>query len=251
MHDWHDQQLASQQKSYSGLNTAGRILLDHEEDLVSFAHDYETIVSQDQYRNHRSTRNLETSEAPTPLEQAPGCITSPIETGPDAFTQEVHDLGEPGGLLADQICTCAACLDRSSKLHRACIEWQDEHPESRLWTFGCRVTGCQWTTKYAYLVYVCCHESERDHYGKPGDYRCREANCKFITKRFGDLKRHCSSKHCIKPRNLKCPVLGCSYHKDGFARKDKLDSHYQKVHGGKSQPGKPNQAIKPKVGDSV
>ena len=236
-HDWHDQQLASQQKSYSGLNTAGRILLDHEEDLVSSAHDYETIVSQDLYQNHCSTRNLETSEAPTPLEQAPGCITSPIETGPDAFTQEVHDLG---GLLADQICTCASCLDRSSKLHRACIEWQDEHPESRLWTFGCRVTGCQWTTKdnpytvHGNVLKVWYHETSSSHYGKPGDYRCREANCKFVTKRFGDLKRHCSSKHCIKPRNLKCPVLWCKYHQDGFARKDKLDSHIQKVHGGNS-----------------
>ena len=249
MHDWHDQQLASQQKSYSGLNTAGRILLDHEEDLVSSAHDYKPLVSQDLYRNHCSTRNLETSEAPTPVKQAPGCITPPIETGPDAFTQDVHDLG---GVLADQICTCAVCLDRT------CIKSQHGHPESRLWTFGCRVTGCQWTTKddpdtgvFNKVYLVLCHERSSSHYGKPGDYRCREANCKYITKRLRDLKRHYSSKHCIKPRTLKCPVLSCRYHQDGFARKDKLDSHYQKVHGGKSQPGKPNQAIKPKVGDNA
>ena len=254
MHEWHDQQLASRHKFYNadelqGYNTTQLSLLGHE-DLNSFAHEYEPIASKDQYRHHGSTRNLETPEAgfdPAPPEQAPSSIAFPFGTGSDAFTQEVHDLG---GLLADHVCTCAGCLDYNFKLQRACIEWQDKHPESRLWTFGCRFTGCQWTTTKG-VFQVWAHETQRSHYGKPGDYRCREANCKFITKRFGDLKRHCSSKHCIKPRNLKCPVLSCRYHQDGFARKDKLDSHYQKVHGGKSQPGKPNQAIKPKVGDNA
>lgn len=258
MHDWHDQQLASQQKSYSGLNTAGRIRLDHEEDLVSSAHDYKPLVSQDLYRDHGTASRLETSgpgSDPAPPEQAPDSIVTPIETGPDTFTQEVHDLG---GLLADQICTCAACLECSYWLFPVYMKWHDEHPESRPWTFGCRIAGCLWTTKdspdripIANVEKLRLHELERDHYGKPGDYKCPEANCKFITKRFGDLKRHCSSKHCIKPKKLNCPVLSCKYHQDGFTRKDKLNSHYQKVHEGKSQPGKPNQAIKPKVGDNA
>lgn len=257
MHDWHDQQLASQQKSYSGLNTAGRILLDHEEDLVSSAHNHKPLVSQDLYRDHGTASRLETSgpgSDPAPPEQAPDSIVTPIETGPDTFTQEVHDLG---GLLADQICNCAVCLEWSSWPYSVYMKWHDEHPESRSWIFGCRVAGCLWTTndsfykRDSYVLKLRYHETSSSHYGKPGDYRCREANCKFITKRFRDLKRHCSSKHCIKPRILKCPVLSCKYHQDGFSRKDKLNSHYQKVHGGKSQPGKPNQAIKPKVGDNA
>ena len=257
-HEWHHQQLASRHNSYKadesqGYNTAQLSLLGHEEDLNSLAHEYEPIASQDQYRHHGSTSNLETSEAgfdPATPEQAPSSIVSPIETGPDAFTQKVHDLGV---LFPDQICTCVPCLAENNLTISFCKKWSDEHPELRSSTFGCRVAGCQWTTKsasaFGTLFIPSAHEIKKSHYGKPGSWRCVEANCKFITKRFGDLKRHCSSKHCIKPKKLKCPVLSCRYHQDGFARKDKLDSHYQKAHGGKSQPGKPNQAIKPKIGE--
>ena len=258
MHEWHHQQLASRHNCYNadesqGYSTAQLSLLGHEEDLNSLAHEYEPIASQDQYGHLVSTRNLETSEAgfdhATP-EQAPSSIVSPIETGPDAFTQKVQDLGF---VFPDQICTCVTCLEENS-FHNAYLKLYDEHPEWISWYFGCRVTGCQWIVKndgkaYNDLFTVWCHEREKSHYGKLGSWRCVEANCKFITKRFGDLKRHCSSKHCIKPKKLKCPVLSCRYHQDGFARKVKLDSHYQKAHGGKSQPGKPNQAIKPKIGE--
>ena len=252
-HEWQDQQLVSRHTDNAdesqGYNTAALSLSDHEEDLIPFAHNYEPIASQDQYRHHGSSSNLEPSEAgfdPAPSEQA---------TRPDTFTQKVHSLKT---FLPDQICTCAVCLDVSYTKDRPKfdkIQWIDEHPQLKSWTFGCRVAGCQWTTKdsprkifyNAYDAFL--HDVDRSHYGKQGNWRCREANCKFITKRWNDFKRHTSSKHCIKPKKLKCPDLSCKYHQDGFARKDKLDSHYQKVHGGKSQPGKPNQAIKPKIGD--
>ena len=132
----------------------------------------------------------------------------------------------------------------------------ERHPNRRSWTFGCRVTGCQWVTKDVpasrrinNLEVLFWHESARDRYGKPGNYGCREASCKFVTKRIGDLKRHYSSKHCTQPKKLPCPVFMCKYHEIGFARNDKLRSHFQNVHGGIVQPGKPNQAINPRDKD--
>ena len=256
MHEWHHQQLASRHNSYKadesqGYNTAQLSIFGHEKDLNSLAHEYEPIASQDQYGHHGSTKTSEAGFDPATPEQAPSPIVSPIETGPDAFTQKVHDLGV---LFPDQICTCVTCLTENNNVNNVfCIRWSDEDPELRSWTCGCRIAGCQWTIKndcaYSTLYLAWAHEKEKSHYGKPGSWGCVEANCKFITKRFGDLKRHCSCKHCTKPKKLKCPVLSCKYHQDGFARKDKLDSHYQKAHGGNSQPGKPNQAIKPKIGE--
>lgn len=158
-------------------------------------------------------------------------------------------------LPLNQVCTCVTCLDHGNWVNR------QNYLEMTSWTPGCRVTGCQWTVKDDAMVdsndllerkeSYFWHEISPYHYGKPGDWRCREAGCRFVTKRFGDLKRHYSSKHCIKPQNLQCPILDCRYHQIGFTRKDKLKSHYQNAHKGRLLPGKPNQAIKPKLGGSA
>ena len=215
----------------------------------------DTVASQDRDRHHGSRSDLETSEdeySPVPSEQALGSAASQIDTGRDVSTQDSPELKN---LLPDQVCTCAACLigyQCPDHLMRV-----DGHPERLSWTFGCRITGCQWKAYDNHNIYVCglfwlfWHEKEREHYGKPGNYRCRETDCKCVTKRFSDLKRHYSSTHCIKRQNFKCPILDCKYHEIGFARKDKLKRHCQTVHEGKPQPGKANQPIKPKAKDNA
>lgn len=211
------------------------------------------IVNQGQDQHLGSTSNLETSETvfdPVQPQQAPGLGISSAKTGSDVSTQQFDD---PRALVPDQVCTCAACLDGYHCPFY--LRGRDVHPDCSSWVFGCRHAGCEWNTKDCYSIIhwnglqkLLNHETNRSHYGKPGDYRCREIDCKFNTKRFRDLMRHSSSKHCINPKSFECPVISCKYHQQGFTRKDKLKDHFQKVHGGISQPGKSNQAIKPKVG---
>lgn len=259
MREWHDQQLASQHSFYiadesQGYNVAGH--LDREEDLSLVALQDDTIASQDQYQHHGSTSNLEMSEAginPVPPPQAPGSTVSLTETGQEVPTQDFHELET---LVPDQVCTCAACLHGYRCPGH--LYGLGGHPERISRTFACRVTGCQWTTKdlpqYKYwsnLERLHRHEHNCPHYGKSGNWRCPETGCKFVTKRWNDLKRHSSSKHCIKPKTFECPILSCKYHQIGFTRKDKLKSHCQNVHAGMLQPGKPNQAIKPKANGSA
>ena len=186
----------------------------------------------------------------TSPEQAPSPTISQSKTGPGVTT---HGLLK--ALVPDQLCTCATCLEQNQLPPH--LEELYGHPERYSWNFGCRVTGCEWTTGVrpdgsisTSLWYLFEHEKTH-HSGRPGNYKCREINCKFTTKRFGDLKRHSSSKHCINPQNFKCPDLNCKYHQIGFARKDKLKDHYRNVHEGSYHPGKPNRTIKPKVGDGA
>lgn len=259
---WRNQQLASQPKFYNadesqGYDIPGRIHLDRGEDLPGVILNNDAIASQDQYWHHGRMTDPETSEArfePVPPQPAPSLFISQTEIGQDDSTPHNHELET---LVPDQVCTCAACLeDYTCPEH---LKGLGRQPEMKSWTFGCRVTGCQWTTK--------CDESkhsnnleklfrhdwqrERQHYGRYGDWRCRETGCKYVTKRWNDFTRHSSSKHCINPKNFECPVLNCKYHQIGFTRKDKLKSHFDRVHKGNSQPGKPNQAIKPKGKDSA
>ena len=262
----HNQQLASQPKFYNadesqGYDIAGCIHLDREKDLPAVASNNDAIASQNQYWHHGRITDPETSEArlePVPPHQAPGSTVSQTETKQDQFAQDSHELE---AFLRDQICTCTSCLN-DCEWPRDLLNRLDAHPKGNSWLFRCRITGCQWTTKDDTqsdgnnLRKLLLHETgwwsgRKYHYGKYGDYRCRETGCKLVTKRWTDFKRHSSSKHCIKPKNFECPFLSCKYHQLGFSRKDKLKSHFDKVHKRDSQPGKPNQAIKPKGEDSA
>ncbi|CAD6584768.1 MAG: hypothetical protein ASARMPREDX12_001748 [Alectoria sarmentosa] len=267
MHPWHSQQLAGH---HSFQDTAATLehdvygspsseLLEVPPPPVTL--NYDTIATQVQDQHHGNMNSLETSEArfnPFPPQEAPGFSVSLTETGRDASTQNSNELK---ALVPDQVCTCAACL-ASSRCPQH-LRGLDGHPERLSWTFGCPVTGCQWKTKddarmrfydFNDLQELYFHQRERrgrgDHYGRPGEYKCREPGCNSVTKRWSDFMRH-SSKHCIKPQKFECPVLDCKYHHIGFPRKDKLKSHYQNVHAGRLQPGKPNQAIKPKADGSA
>ncbi len=250
-----DQPLASQRSFYDtddsqGCNTAGRSRLNHEEESAWATQKNDFIASQDQ---HQHLGNFEASEIefdPALLQQSPSPIVSQTETEPGVTTQEVSNLG---AIIPDQICTCATCLNGYRCPPH--LRWPNVYPDylkSR--NFGCCVPGCEVTTRdfkegscSSKLVWLFRHEGKRSHYGKPGSYRCREINCKFVTKRWSDFKRHSSSIHCIKPKDLGCPDPSCKYHQIDFSRKDKLKSHCEKVHGGMFQPAKPNQAIAPKA----
>lgn len=129
-----------------------------------------------------------------------------------------------------QRCLCMACL-----LVGVPGAWTDS-------TF-CRFPGCSYTT-FAYDDYI---SHERDHYHKSVNplFHCVEQHCKFTTKRWPDLIRHYTVKHCVSPRKFPCPVPWCKYNNDGFPRKDKLTTHYKNVHQGYSAPRKAMRVIKP------
>ncbi len=115
-------------------------------------------------------------------------------------------------------CSCMACL-----LIGVPGDWNEG--------LCCRFKGCNFTTDI-HAEYV---SHERDHYHEPGNplFHCVEQHCKFATKRWPDLIRHCTVRHCTKPKQFSCPVPWCKYSGDnGFARKDRLRSHQRNVHQG-------------------
>ena len=84
------------------------------------------------------------------------------------------------------------------------------------------------------------NHSEKDY------YLCPVKDCDYRSLRWSDLTRHITAKHCIAPKRFPCPAIGCKYSgENGFARKDKLKSHYQSMHAGKALPGQSLQAIRP------
>lgn len=135
-------------------------------------------------------------------------------------------------------CTCISCLKIPAPYWGASYI-NGEHL--------CRFPSCQGIpdTNKAFSEL---RNHEVGHYGQPGKYTCLEQTCHTITKSFGDLKRHDKAKHCTNPEKeqFPCPVLWCKYSgNNGFARKDKLKSHYKNIHEGKSGPGKANRVLKP------
>lgn len=133
-------------------------------------------------------------------------------------------------------CTCISCCKLSTGWARALLAQLK---------FKCRFPSCQTLLDGSITGF---YEHERRHYGQPGKYTCLEQSCPVVTKNFGDLKRHDKAKHCTNPNKEQypCPVLWCKYSgSNGFARKDKLKSHYKNIHEGKSAPAKAGRVIKP------
>ena len=133
-------------------------------------------------------------------------------------------------------CTCTSCLE-------VCNVGTNPPYQSKGLT--CRFPSCQKTS-------ILCHSDlrahERRHYGQAGKYTCLEQDCHTITKHFGDLRRHYKTKHCIsaEKEHYACPISWCKYSgNNGFARKDKLKSHYKNIHEGKPGLAKASRVIKP------
>ena len=131
-------------------------------------------------------------------------------------------------------CSCTACL-----FVGAIKDWPDHG-------MSCRFPGCKYFTE-GHSDHIW---HERGHFLKAGNatYHCVEQLCPFTSKRWPDLVRHYTVKHCTSPKKFRypCPVLSCKYNgNNGFARKDKLNSHYKNIHQGKSGPGKASRVLKP------
>lgn len=134
--------------------------------------------------------------------------------------------------------------DSSSEMGCACISCL-KLGNGFAWRIKCCFPGCH-ESKRMYGSDLLKHE--KSHYGQPGKYTCLEQDCQIVTKNFGDLKRHYKAKHCTNPNKeqFPCPVPWCKYSgSNGFARKDKLKSHYNNIHEGKPAPAKAGRAIKP------
>ena len=112
---------------------------------------------------------------------------------------------------------------------------------------ACRVSDCGQAYNDSYSR----NKHERTHFFHEGKYQCNASNCTRSFKRWDDLVRHASTKHCLYPKQYPCPEIGCNYSGDnGFLRVDKLKSHYKNAHEGKpkifsGRPARVPQAILP------
>ncbi|KAM0799628.1 hypothetical protein BDR22DRAFT_306505 [Usnea florida] len=93
---------------------------------------------------------------------------------------------------------------------------------------------------------------EKTHYRQGPEYfknpfSCTVENCRFSSRRWSDLTRHTTARHCRNPSKFLCSVIGCKYHGEGngFTRKDKLTEHYRKMHQGQKIPSQAARAIMP------
>ncbi len=161
-------------------------------------------------------------------EYGEGCTVPSTQELPRSLTSEVTDHETPGNL-----CACVSCLKMYSYA-------PSSYSRSG---YKCRFLGCGISQIYIRDL----QNHEKSHYGHSGKYTCLEQNCHVVTKNFGDLKRH-YKVHCTKPdkEQFPCPVPWCKYSgNNGFARKDKLKSHYKNVHEGKAGPVQAGRIIMP------
>ena len=87
----------------------------------------------------------------------------------------------------------------------------------------------------------------RESYFTSGLYRCDSHGCSYKSKRWPDFQRHVVSRHCSRPASYPCSFPGCERGGgNGFPRKDKLKSHFEKVHRGRGIPPRQPRALAPK-----
>ena len=143
--------------------------------------------------------------------------------------------------LLIQDCECISCLG-IWKSQRPSYRNNVEGTYSDKAYYSCRVLGCLYTKEIRSLTdkyfiaaaLACLRGHEKAHYGKEGNFRCLSDHCTFVTKRWSDLKRHSTVMHCKNAKKFPCPVPYCKFagENNGFLRKDKLTSHFNKVHKG-------------------
>ena len=204
---------------------------------------------------------LDVGFVPDPYSPSLGLIEtaspSPSESPDSGDQQEVSN-------HAGAECCCMKCLLVGVKVEFdeswSEIERSKAHGGKRL--LPCRYSGCSanfgripgYFNETSHGLYEDRHYHERDHYeaidaSGTKKYRCNVERCNFSTKRWADLVRHSTTKHCTNPdvQKFPCPDIGCKYSgANGFTRKDKLKSHYDNVHKGNAVLGKAPRALKPK-----
>ena len=128
-------------------------------------------------------------------------------------------------------CSCITCIDLGSRRE---YMWNVDN-----YHYRCRLSDCNFRAtheggyRYDGSGEAAARKHEKDHFRHERQLRCNEDHCVYSAKRWSDLKRHYTSKHCLNPKTkFPCPEVGCKYGGDnGFTRKDKLKSHREKVHG--------------------
>lgn len=118
----------------------------------------------------------------------------------------------------------------------------------------CTFAGCDWVIeRYGRVAQQHMQRNHvRDHYCRQVSplvwkFVCPIEPCRYKSKRWPDLQRHTTAKHCKDLDKLACSVIGCKYHGEGngFTRKDKFIAHYKSMHQGQKVPGKAVRAIRP------
>ena len=143
-------------------------------------------------------------------------------------------------------CTCVVCLQICTlgSLSREC---------------PCRFVGCDWSGEYwdwsrVYWEQQHRIDHEKSHFHQVTSPRddslllyCPVDKCRFKSKRWPDLQRHTTAKHCINPTKFACPVIECKFHGEGkgFTRKDKLTAHMRSMHQGQRIHGQAVRALRP------
>ena len=126
-------------------------------------------------------------------------------------------------------CSCIACIDLGSEREWTWDSIFVDYP-CRLsdYNFAAPGKGRSWG---GYFNQCDARNHEKDHFCHEGQFRCKEDRCVYGAKRWSDLRRHYTSKHCLNPKTkFPCPEIGCKYSgNNGFTRKDKLKSHREKV----------------------
>lgn len=165
-----------------------------------------------------------------------------------------HTNGRDHNAVLIQDCQCISCLGI----------WKSQEPSYRNNVpgrsfdeayYSCRVRGCLHIQRNyrphreEYRANALAHlrSHEKAHFGTEGNFRCLSDHCTFVTKRWSDLKRHSTVMHCKNAKRFACPVPYCKFAGDnnGFLRKDKLTSHFNRVHKGvKAAPRGSLRAIK-------
>ena len=142
-------------------------------------------------------------------------------------------------------CSCITCVDLGSER-----EWLWD---PKLVDYPCRLSDCNFSAPQegmgsdGYDYQRAARKHEKNHFRHEGQFRCIEDRCVYGAKRWSDLKRHYTSKHCLNPKTkFPCPELSCKYSgNNGFTRKDKLKSHREKVHEKHAKPEKRFRVNKP------
>ena len=141
-------------------------------------------------------------------------------------------------------CSCITCLDLGSCRATPIVPYPTHCP--------CRLPDCNFSKtgeafSSAYYVQKEARTHEKNHFRHDGQFRCIEVRCVYGTKRWSDLRRHYTGKHCLNPKQkFPCPEIGCKYSgNNGFKREDKLKSHRRTVHEKVAKPEKRYRVNKP------
>lgn len=161
----------------------------------------------------------------TPLDKQNSSVSSLPETIVTSSTVASSTGSAPISSDPDDRCTCIHCSKIG--IHFSAFEaefFRELH---------CRIPDCEFVFVYYNVTKLLQHE--KTHFQENDEkYHCRADRCTSVSKRWDELVRHTTTKHCLNPPKFHCSVVDCPYHTGaGFKRKDNLKSHYKTIHQGR------------------